>query len=94
MLSFTSFIFYYKRIGSEHDTVGAVALDSQGNIAYGTSTGGISCKKPGRVGDSPIVGEKISENLQKCQVTYWKIQNEIFRKVSGKLAILNCLESN
>lgn len=39
-----------------HDTVGAVALDEQGVVAAGTSTGGISYKRPGRVGDSAIVG--------------------------------------
>jgi len=37
-------------------TVGAVALDQNGNLAAGTSTGGISNKRFGRVGDSPIVG--------------------------------------
>ncbi|XP_052767390.1 isoaspartyl peptidase/L-asparaginase-like [Mya arenaria] len=46
----------FRQRGSSHDTVGAVALDVNGNVAYGTSTGGISCKKPGRVGDSPIIG--------------------------------------
>jgi len=39
-----------------HDTVGCVAIDANGNIACGTSTGGITNKKPGRVGDSPLVG--------------------------------------
>ncbi len=39
-----------------HDTVGAVALDRYGNIAAGTSTGGMDFKLPGRVGDSPLVG--------------------------------------
>jgi len=37
-------------------TVGAVALDQEGNLAAGTSTGGISNKRFGRVGDSPIIG--------------------------------------
>lgn len=37
-------------------TVGAVALDQYGNIAAGTSTGGMSDKRFGRVGDSPIIG--------------------------------------
>jgi L-asparaginase / beta-aspartyl-peptidase len=37
-------------------TVGAVAMDSRGNIAAGTSTGGIPGKIPGRVGDSAIIG--------------------------------------
>lgn len=39
-----------------HDTVGAVALDSCGRIAAATSTGGITNKMAGRVGDSPIIG--------------------------------------
>ncbi|CAH1791442.1 unnamed protein product [Owenia fusiformis] len=39
-----------------HDTVGAVALDSKGNVAFATSTGGITAKRPGRVGDSPLIG--------------------------------------
>ena len=39
-----------------HDTVGAVALDVQGNLAAGTSTGGTLNKTPGRVGDSSLIG--------------------------------------
>ena len=38
------------------DTVGAVALDRNGNLAAATSTGGTANKRPGRVGDSPLVG--------------------------------------
>lgn len=37
-------------------TVGAVALDSEGNVAYATSTGGLVNKMVGRVGDSPCIG--------------------------------------
>lgn len=37
-------------------TVGAVAMDAQGNIAAATSTGGVEFKMPGRVGDSPLIG--------------------------------------
>jgi L-asparaginase / beta-aspartyl-peptidase len=39
-----------------HDTVGAVAVDAAGRVAAATSTGGITNKMAGRVGDSPIVG--------------------------------------
>ena len=39
-----------------HDTVGAVALDRQGNLAAGTSTGGTLNKAPGRLGDSSLIG--------------------------------------
>ena len=37
-------------------TVGAVALDAHGNLAAATSTGGMTNKRPGRVGDSPVIG--------------------------------------
>lgn len=40
----------------KHGTVGAVAIDSNGNLAAATSTGGFINKYPGRVGDSPLVG--------------------------------------
>jgi L-asparaginase / beta-aspartyl-peptidase len=40
----------------KHGTVGCVALDNYGNIAAGTSTGGMMNKKYGRVGDSPVIG--------------------------------------
>ena len=40
----------------KHGTVGCVALDEFGNIAAGTSTGGMNNKKYGRIGDSPIIG--------------------------------------
>ena len=40
----------------EGDTVGAIAMDDEGRFAAATSTGGLSFKIPGRVGDSPVVG--------------------------------------
>jgi beta-aspartyl-peptidase (threonine type) len=43
-------------IDNKFGTVGAVALDKDGNLAAGTSTGGMTNKKYGRVGDSPIIG--------------------------------------
>jgi beta-aspartyl-peptidase (threonine type) len=45
-----------KRWESKHGTVGCVAVDSTGKLAVATSTGGISNKLPGRVGDSPLIG--------------------------------------
>ncbi len=48
-----------KRIKKEKNkmgTVGVVALDMEGNITAGTSTGGMTNKMPGRIGDSPIIG--------------------------------------
>lgn len=45
-----------------HGTVGAVALDSRGDLAAATSTGGVSGKLPGRIGDSAIVGAGLFAN--------------------------------
>ena len=50
-------------------TVGAVALDADGNLAAGTSTGGISDKKFGRVGDSPIIGAGTYAHNRSCAVS-------------------------
>ncbi len=48
--------FYLKKIQDTLGTVGAVALDDDGTITAGTSTGGIHLKLPGRVGDTPVIG--------------------------------------
>ncbi len=50
-------------------TVGAVALDRDGNLAAGTSTGGMMNKKWGRVGDSPIIGAGTYANNNTCAVS-------------------------
>ncbi len=50
-------------------TVGAVALDMNGNIAAATSTGGMTNKKFGRVGDSPIIGAGTYANNKTCAVS-------------------------
>jgi beta-aspartyl-peptidase (threonine type) len=50
-------------------TVGAVALDQQGNLAAGTSTGGMMMKRFGRVGDVPIIGAGTYANNRSCAVS-------------------------
>jgi len=50
-------------------TVGAVALDKNGNLAAGTSTGGMTNKKYGRVGDAPIIGAGTYANNESCAVS-------------------------
>jgi beta-aspartyl-peptidase (threonine type) len=50
-------------------TVGAVALDQYGNIAAGTSTGGMTNKRYGRVGDAPIIGAGTYANNASCAVS-------------------------
>jgi L-asparaginase / beta-aspartyl-peptidase len=50
-------------------TVGAVALDQKGNIAAGTSTGGITNKRFGRIGDSPVIGAGTYADNRTCAVS-------------------------
>ena len=50
-------------------TVGAVCLDKAGNLGAGTSTGGITNKRFGRVGDSPIIGAGTYANNETCAVS-------------------------
>lgn len=50
-------------------TVGACACDQQGNIAAGTSTGGMTNKKYGRIGDSPVIGSGTYANNQTCAIS-------------------------
>jgi beta-aspartyl-peptidase (threonine type) len=63
------------RVGSiataaeQHGTVGAVALDSMGNLAAATSTGGLTNKMVGRVGDTPIIGAGTYASNATCAVS-------------------------
>jgi L-asparaginase / beta-aspartyl-peptidase len=52
-----------------HGTVGAVALDKDGNLAAATSTGGTTNKLPGRIGDTPIIGAGTYAKNQTCAVS-------------------------
>ena len=69
-----------------HDTVGAVALDSSGNLAAATSTGGTLNKTPGRVGDSSLIGcGCYADNLSAAvSLTGWG--EPIMKLVLGKWA--------
>ncbi len=54
---------------SKFGTVGCAALDKNGNLAAGTSTGGMTNKRYGRVGDSPIIGAGTYANNNSCAVS-------------------------
>ncbi|GAB2532407.1 isoaspartyl peptidase/L-asparaginase family protein [Rufibacter soli] len=56
-------------VAGGHDTVGAVALDKDGNLAAATSTGGLVNQLPGRIGDSPIIGSGTYANNEVCAVS-------------------------
>ena len=53
----------------KYSTVGAVALDQQGNLAAGTSTGGMTNKRFGRIGDSPIIGAGTYADNRACGIS-------------------------
>ena len=53
----------------KYGTVGCVALDCDGNIVAGTSTGGITNKRWGRIGDSPVIGAGTYANNKTCGVS-------------------------
>ena len=53
----------------KYGTVGAVALDRSGNLAAGTSTGGMTLKRWGRVGDAPIIGAGTYADNKSCAVS-------------------------
>jgi isoaspartyl peptidase/L-asparaginase-like protein (Ntn-hydrolase superfamily) len=58
-----------RNLKAHHGTVGAVALDRDGNLAAATSTGGYTGKLPGRIGDSPLVGAGTYADNRACAVS-------------------------
>lgn len=70
--------------GSLGDTVGAVAIDRDGNLAVATSTGGMKGQMPGRVGDSPIVGSGAYVSNLSCGVSATGYGESIMQLVISK----------
>ena len=58
-----------KENAQKHGTVGAAALDKHGNLAAGTSTGGMTNKMHGRVGDAPVIGAGTFASNNTCAVS-------------------------
>ena len=58
-----------EKIVEKHSTVGCVAMDRNGNLAAGTSTGGMTNKMFGRIGDTPIIGAGNYANNKTCAVS-------------------------
>jgi isoaspartyl peptidase/L-asparaginase-like protein (Ntn-hydrolase superfamily) len=75
------------RIGAHPEaslgTVGAVALDASGNLAAATSTGGISGKLKGRVGDSPLIGAGTYADNRTCAVSTTGLGEIFIRTVTA-----------
>ena len=75
-------------------TVGAVALDKEGNIAAATSTGGMTNKMPGRVGDTPIIGSGTWAQNEVCGVSStghgeFFIKFQVAKEVCTRIEYLN-----
>jgi L-asparaginase / beta-aspartyl-peptidase len=66
-----------------HGTVGAVALDQTGNLAAATSTGGNTNKRPGRIGDTPIIGAGTYANIKTCAVSATGVGEFFMRAVAA-----------
>jgi len=66
-----------------HGTVGAVALDLAGNLAAATSTGGNTNKRPGRIGDTPVIGAGTYANNKTCAVSATGDGEFFMRAVAG-----------
>ncbi|WP_132054030.1 isoaspartyl peptidase/L-asparaginase family protein [Pseudocnuella soli] len=75
----------------KYGTVGAVALDQHGNLAAATSTGGMTNKKFGRIGDAPIIGAGTYANNATCAVscTGW---GEFFIRLSVAKTVSDLIE--
>jgi beta-aspartyl-peptidase (threonine type) len=88
-------VFYDADIkNSKFGTVGCVALDKNGNIAAGTSTGGMTNKRWGRIGDAPIIGSGTYANNKTCGVssTGWGeyfIRNQVAYDISAQMEYKN-----
>lgn len=71
-------------------TVGCVALDAEGNLAAGTSTGGMTYKRHGRIGDSPVVGAGTWADNRTCAIsaTGWGeyfIRTAVAHEIHGRM---------
>jgi beta-aspartyl-peptidase (threonine type) len=66
-----------------HGTIGAVALDLAGNLAAATSTGGNTNKRPGRLGDTPIIGAGTYANNETCAMSATGDGEYFMRLVAG-----------
>jgi beta-aspartyl-peptidase (threonine type) len=73
-------------VPGSHGTVGAVARDARGHLAAATSTGGTSMKRPGRIGDSPLVGCGTFADDALAAVSCTGLGERIIRTTLGRVA--------
>jgi beta-aspartyl-peptidase (threonine type) len=77
---------YARLRASALGTVGAVARDTRGRLAAGTSTGGLEFKKPGRVGDTPIIGAGTYAAQSTCAISCTGTGEHFIRTVAAYAA--------
>lgn len=71
-------------LDQKYGTIGAVARDFAGNLAAGTSTGGVVNKRQGRVGDSPVIGAGVYADNETCAVSATGFGEDFLRTVIAK----------
>ena len=67
----------------KYGTIGAVAVDSQGHVAAATSTGGLTAKRWGRIGDSPLIGAGTYADDRACAVSATGLGEAFIRAVGA-----------
>ena len=72
------------------DTVGALAIDQKGDLAAADSTGGVSLKLPGRIGDSPILGAGLYADNRTGAATATGVGEIAMRLVVSKSLATQC----
>ena len=82
-----------KKVEDKYGTVGCVAIDVDGNIVAGTSTGGMTNKKWGRIGDSPIIGAGTYANNNTCGISSTG-SGEYFIRTVAAYQVSSLLENN
>ncbi|MFN5648715.1 MAG: N(4)-(beta-N-acetylglucosaminyl)-L-asparaginase, partial [Sphingobacteriales bacterium] len=70
-----------------HDTIGLIAMDAEGNIAGGCSTSGMAYKMRGRVGDSPVIGAGLFVDNEIGAATSTGVGEEVIRCVGSHLVV-------
>lgn len=78
---------------ARHGTVGAVACDTHGHVAAATSTGGMTGKAPGRIGDSPVFGAGTWADDATCAVSAtghgeWFIRHAVAHEIASRMRFL------
>ncbi len=77
----------YEKIKNNHDTIGMLAMDSEGNLGGGCSTSGMAYKMRGRIGDSPIIGAGLYVDREVGAATATGVGEELVRICGSHTAV-------